>query len=63
MTTTVTTSAERDLMEVMRQLSLAMALVADARDHHRPEQAAAAQVYLRQALSTLDRLAQRPVAV
>lgn len=66
MPTTAPTATDRDLMDVMRQLSLAMALVADARDQHRPGQAAAAQVYLREAMATLERIqarARQPVAV
>lgn len=49
--------AERALMEVMRQLNLAMALVADARDRHRPADALAARIYLRGAAEALTRIA------
>lgn len=59
MPTTVPLTIDSELMNVLRQLSLATALVADARDQRRVEQAAAAQVYLREAMTTLDRIAQQ----
>lgn len=62
MTTTAPTPADRELMEVMRNLNLAMALVAKARDQGCAEQAIAAQVYLRQADEILVRLAGKPAA-
>lgn len=53
-------SSDQELMSVMRQLSLAMALVADSRDQGRPAMAATAQGYLREALAILERIEKKP---
>lgn len=54
--------SEQALMDVMRQLNLAMALVADARDRGRPQEALAATIYLRAAAEALVKLNTRSVA-
>lgn len=53
---TIPVDANRAVLDVMRNLSLAMALVAEARDQGKPASAAAAKGYLNAALAALTTL-------